>query len=440
MTILAPPKRVLIVGSGEYGSSTALSLIKGTYKNHGHLITMLDRSAEPPAMDAASYDFNKIIRQEYSDEIYARLAHKAMDLWRTPEWQEHYHETGVVVSIAKSAVQSDYIKRALAVNSLPGMQTEGKDAYILETADDVKKVYPDGVALGEFADQDSYINEAGGWGHSHGAVVDTIRRLRAAGVRFVGAEAEELLYGVSKGKIDVRGVRAKDGSSYCADFVLLTMGAWTPKLVPELASELLPTGQVVGVVKLNREELKRYKDVPVTRTVDNGFYIFPPTEDGIVKCAIHQQGYLNPIGDYRSLPRTILTPGYERQHIPQEAADALKAGLARVYPELAQKPWSNTRLCWYSDRPSGDWLIDYHPKYPSLFIAAGCCGHAFKFMPILGDLILSSVEGTLPPEQKAIWAYDHQIFGRVDASRTFYKHKSLVGTVEALVGALQAKL
>lgn len=34
--------------------------------------------------------------------------------------------------------------------------------------------------------------------------------------------------------------------------------------------------------------------------------------------------------------------------------------------------------CRYSDRPSGDWLIDYHPAHPSLFVAAGCCGHAFS--------------------------------------------------------------
>lgn len=85
--------------------------------------------------------------------MYARLAHEAMDLWRTPEWSKHYHETGVVVAVGRDAAQSTYISRALAVNSLPGMQTEGKDAYVLPTVDHVKKEYPSAVPLGDFAAQ-----------------------------------------------------------------------------------------------------------------------------------------------------------------------------------------------------------------------------------------------------------------------------------------------
>lgn len=32
----------------------------------------------------------------------------------------------------------------------------------------------------------------------------------------------------------------------------------------------------------------------------------------------------------------------------------------------------------YSDRESGDFLFDWHPNYPSLFVAAGGSGHAFS--------------------------------------------------------------
>lgn len=166
-----------IVGGGVFGTATALSLIKGPYAQHGHLITLLDRSATPPATDAASSDLNKvasilvyrsspltdfllplrlylqIIRQEYSDDIYARLAHKAMDLWRTDEWKKNYYETGVVVAVGKTAVQSTYISSALAVNSLAGMETPGLKAYVLESEQDVKSVYPSQVPLGDFARQ-----------------------------------------------------------------------------------------------------------------------------------------------------------------------------------------------------------------------------------------------------------------------------------------------
>lgn len=46
-------------------------------------------------------------------------------------------------------------------------------------------------------------------------------------------------------------------------------------------------------------------------------------------------------------------------------------------------------------------------------------------MPIIGDLILSSISGTLPADQKSIWSYHHTVAGREDASRSFSKLKLL---------------
>lgn len=203
------------------------------------------------------------------------------------------------------------------------------------------------------------------------------------------------------------------------------MGAWTPLLVPELKNDCLPTGQVVGAIQLTPEEHKWYKDVPVTRMIDNGFYIFPPTADGIIKFAIHQKGYLNPQDGYPSLPRTTLTRGFENQRVPETARQHLMTGLKRVYPELAKKEWLTSRICWYSDRPSGDWIMDYHPSYKGLFVAAGCCGHAFKFLPILGKLIVQSINRELPKELADIWAFQHRVEGRKDESRNFSQYHRL---------------
>lgn len=51
---------IIIVGGGAFGLTTALELVGGKYKGKGHLITVLDRSATPPAADAASSDYNKV--------------------------------------------------------------------------------------------------------------------------------------------------------------------------------------------------------------------------------------------------------------------------------------------------------------------------------------------------------------------------------------------
>jgi sarcosine oxidase/L-pipecolate oxidase len=74
--------------------------------------------------------------------------------------------------------------------------------------------------------------------------------------------------------------------------------------------------------------------------------ISQPTDNGVIKFAIHQKGYLNPVGKLPSVPRTALSPGYENQNVPADAVAALKAGLGRVYPELATKQWLGSRICW----------------------------------------------------------------------------------------------
>lgn len=62
--------------------------------------------------------------------------------------------------------------------------------------------------------------------------------------------------------------------------------------------------------------------------------------------------------------------------------------MSTIYPELAKseytcrsradplEPVTYTRMCWYSDVVDGNWVIDY--AKPSLLIASGGSGHAFK--------------------------------------------------------------
>lgn len=82
-------------GGGCFGLSTAFHLAKSGYTN----ITVIDRY-EPPSPDSAGYDLNKIFRTEYSDPIYAKLAHEARDGWLSEKVLEGcYHETGYIFSV-----------------------------------------------------------------------------------------------------------------------------------------------------------------------------------------------------------------------------------------------------------------------------------------------------------------------------------------------------
>ncbi|KIJ15510.1 hypothetical protein PAXINDRAFT_180588 [Paxillus involutus ATCC 200175] len=88
-----------------------------------------------------------------------------------------------------------------------------------------------------------------------------------------------------------------------------------------------------------------------------------PTEDGIVKLAIHAAGHTHMVvpsvtqsGAYAGLPappRKISTPRTITSHptsgdglrVPRSALEALREQIRRVYPELAEKSWAGTRMC-----------------------------------------------------------------------------------------------
>jgi sarcosine oxidase/L-pipecolate oxidase len=100
MTFTKPS--VVIVGAGELGAATAVSLLRsGKYGR----VTVIDRAAELPAMDAASCDINKVVRFDYMDDDYSVLARRAIDEWNKADWKGIYHQyvvSGVPASLGVS--------------------------------------------------------------------------------------------------------------------------------------------------------------------------------------------------------------------------------------------------------------------------------------------------------------------------------------------------
>jgi len=47
-----------------------------------------------PSRDAASTDTTKIVRADYVEPIYAKIAGEAIELWKTEFFSGTYHQTG----------------------------------------------------------------------------------------------------------------------------------------------------------------------------------------------------------------------------------------------------------------------------------------------------------------------------------------------------------
>ncbi|KAK7691746.1 hypothetical protein QCA50_005146 [Cerrena zonata] len=102
-----------------------------------------------------------------------------------------------------------------------------------------------------------------------------------------------------------------------------------------------------------------------------------------------------------STPRTSLSHGENGLRIPKDVLQTIRSNLRSVYPELAEKPFSGTRMCWYTDSPDDDWIISRHPTDQGLVLATSGSGHAYKFLPTIGSLVADLIEDKLEPYSRS---------------------------------------
>lgn len=82
----------LILGACIFGISTALALVQ---QDKSRCVTVVDKGLRH--LRSASWDWTKVVRADYKDPLYTRLALEAKRVWRTdPLYREYYHETGLI--------------------------------------------------------------------------------------------------------------------------------------------------------------------------------------------------------------------------------------------------------------------------------------------------------------------------------------------------------
>ncbi|KAJ3762470.1 FAD dependent oxidoreductase [Lentinula raphanica] len=394
-------RKVLILGAGCFGVSTAFHLLKRGFED----VTIIERSGNFPAKDASSNDINRIVRTSYSDPFYAKLAKEAIKSWREDKdiWEDSYHESGVLVVLGTS----DYANEAYLNDKQQGLRIKE-----FSQTSDIHENFP--LLSLSNSETTAYLNYDGGWVDAGRATFLLTKKVVSLGAKLIlGKRATRLI----REDGNTEAVELDDGTIVEASLVVIAAGPWTPSILPELGYEYtsVATGQCVAMVQLSAEEAAQYRGVPVILDFGAAFYCFPPTDENVVKFAIHAPGITHTVGKV-SVPRTVITHPNDGLFIPKTYAQRLRDGLAAVYPDLATKEFSNTRLCWYNDSPDGDWIIGRHSTDQSIMFATGGSGHAFKFLPVIGRLVADAIQGTLDPLLERKFAFKRDIT-HVDGSR-----------------------
>ncbi|OTB00930.1 hypothetical protein M426DRAFT_323919 [Hypoxylon sp. CI-4A] len=424
------PGSILIIGAGVFGLSTALALTKRP-EFASTSITILDRSPEEgvfPSRDASSIDSSRIIRADYADPAYTELASEAQTYWRQTDpsslgGEGRYTESGFLLAGNEGPLSNEdgtltgiaYVKKSW-VNAMALAHKEGRPLSSIRMMKSSEGIAIN-TGLSEFADW-GYLNEASGWADAEASMKWYYDRVVATGrITFINGKAESLETDDEAKR--VTGARLKDGRTLSADLVIAAAGAWTPTLI-DLSQQAVATGQILGYIDLTEEEQKKLENIPVMLNLSTGLFVIPP-RDRVLKVARHAFGYLNPkplekaplgvSGSSKPSPKLVSQPHTHLDdaslRIPSEGEKALRSALRKIkdWPELQERPFARTRLCWYTDTPTGDWLIDYHPYWQGLFVATGGSGHAFKFLPVIGDKVVDTLMGQCPKEFQGKWQW-----------------------------------
>lgn len=404
---VAKDDTILIVGAGIFGLSTALELKKRNYKH----VTVVDRYL-PPVVDGSSVDISRVIRVDYADPLYSQMAREAQEKWSS-DYKEHYYQSGFVMLSEKPG--HPYLEKMKEIN-----ETLGTRLAEFDDANDVRQQYREFQVRADGLK--AYVNQKGGWANAENAVRQLSTECSLAGVSFVTGSRGRVHSLRYKGA-RVVGANTAQGEPLLADQVILATGAWTNQLVA-LEHATSASGQPVGFIQLTEQEAVKLRKMPVVINLSTGVFVFPPTPDtNILKVARHCYGFATEVPAAGS-QRLVSSPklesnGIEKSYIPDDAETALRDGLRQLCPDFAQHEWLNRRLCWYSDTPEGDFVIDYHPAVEGLFFATGGAGQsvrllhleassltstsAFKFMPILGRYIADCFENKASQEIRQKW-------------------------------------
>jgi sarcosine oxidase / L-pipecolate oxidase len=257
----------LIIGAGVFGASTALHLKRTKPQAR---VLLIDRLLPNPA--AASSDLSKIIRADYGDIFYMKLALEAQIAWQEdPLYQPHFHQTGML--FAENIGRGPTFLRNYA--SL-GVSTQAQ----LMTIDEARKQFPT-LAQGNWQGvKMAYYNPASGWGDAEPALKAVVDAAIAEGVEFHTGTVEKLLLRrfrsnlalPNRSALQCTGVRLHGGLELKANHILLSTGASTARLLADSApsepsfysaGRLVAAAALSCTVRVDPADWHSYREAPV---------------------------------------------------------------------------------------------------------------------------------------------------------------------------------
>lgn len=349
---------VVIVGGGSMGIAAAYYVARS-----GHSVAVLDRDTIPNET-GSHHGQTRMMRFGYSEgESYVPLVKHAYALWRELEQESNrslYVQTGALLM---GSVGSDFFNEVLHSSTTHSLPHE------VLSASDIEERWPEIKLPVTF---NGVLDTLAGFLLSEECVQAYKELALELGVDIFEQDAVLNVNSVAEG-VEV----VTKQHSFHAGKVIMTAGAWTHKLLPEVEMPIQPIRKTIAWFEPKEENAFDSSSFPcvVFNTSFGLYYAFPDYEGAGFKIGRHDGGQLV---EPAQLNRTF--GAYEEDE--PELRQLLDVHLPGAAGELKRGA-----VCIYDQSPDEDFIIDWHPSDQRIILAGGFSGHGFKFASVIGKIL-----------------------------------------------------
>jgi glycine/D-amino acid oxidase-like deaminating enzyme len=350
---------VAVAGAGVFGAWTALQL-----RRTGRTVTLLDAYGAGNNRSSSGGE-SRILRAGYgADEIYTRMAVRSRALWIELFEQigrpELFQQTGVLWTPQPGD--------ARAATTQTAYENCGVVFQRLAPAD-LARSFP----------QLHFREQRMGLFEPESGVLLARRAVQAVVEQAVREGVEYRREFVSQPPR--------------AGTVVYACGPWLPKSFPEVLGER---------IRVTRQEVFFFGTPDRSGTPDSSFA--PPRMPVWIDITDEHSAYTIPDIESRGFKLAFDRHGAEfdpdaDDRVVQGLA-AARAFLAERFPQLAEAPLVESRVCQYENTSNGDFLIGRHPDFENVWLVGGGSGHGFKHGPAVGERVCALIEGKAVPEPR----------------------------------------
>jgi sarcosine oxidase len=349
----------IVVGLGTHGSAAAASLAR-----RGQRLLGLERFGRGEA-HGSSGGWSRMIRLAYfEDPVYVPLARASWDRWRQLET-----ETGSSFLTRTGGLYAGPADSRPVAGAIRSAQ-EHSLAHEVIDSDEIHRRWP---IFEPASDIFGLLEEQAG----------SVRIDQANAAHLAVAEQHGARLEFGRRVVDWRPtpgggfeVETGDGAVVGAEHLVLATGPWIGDFVPDLRLPLQVEREcpcwftpTVDPASVGADRL------PIWVMMDEGtaFYGIPHDPDLGLKVSIHHWG-------------TFVDPDEVDRVVGPADVERIRTFLRARMP-TANGPLANATVCLYTNTPDDAFIVDRHPAAAGVAFASACCGHGFKFAPLIGDIL-----------------------------------------------------